>query len=89
MNTLTESTQPSGVAGERDASKIGPVILKFKRILVPIDFSKISQKALEYAVPLAKQFEAKITVLHAFEPLPYPMVFSMCEGSRSSASRKN
>ena len=73
MNTLTEPTQPSGVAGESEAAKLVPVILKLKRILVPIDFSKISQKALEYAVPLAKQFEAKITLLHAFEPLPYPM----------------
>ena len=36
-------------------------------------FLEISQKALEYAVPLAKQFEAKITLLHAIEPLPYPM----------------
>jgi nucleotide-binding universal stress UspA family protein len=43
---------------------------------VPIDFSKISQKALEYAVPLAKQFEAEITLLHAIEPLPYPMDFT-------------
>jgi universal stress protein A len=80
MNTLTELIQPSGIAGEHDASKLVPVILKLKRILVPIDFSKISQKALEYAVPLAKQFEAKITLLHAFEPPPYPMVFPMCEG---------
>ena len=79
MNTLTEPTQPSGVAGESEAAKLVPVIPKLKRILVPIDFSKISQKALEYAVPLAKQFEAKITLLHAFEPPPYPMVFPMCE----------
>ena len=35
--------------------------------------SKISEKALEYAVPLAKQFDAKITLLHAIEPAPYPV----------------
>ena len=40
---------------------------------MPIDFSKISQKALDYAVPLAKQFHAKITLLHAIEPAPYPV----------------
>ena len=40
---------------------------------MPADFSKISDKALDYAVPLAKQFGAKITLLHAIEPLPYPM----------------
>jgi universal stress protein A len=73
MNTLTETNQPGGIAGESDAAELVPAILKLKRILVPIDFSKISQKALEYAVPLAKQFEAKITLLHVIEPLPYPM----------------
>ena len=49
------------------------MILKLKSILVPIDFSNISQTALEYAVPLAKQFGAKVTLLHAIEPLPYPV----------------
>ena len=48
-------------------------MFKLKNILVPIDFSKISEKALEYAVPLAKQFDAKITLLHAIEPAPYPV----------------
>ena len=73
MNTLTKTSRPSGIAGKGDAVGLVPAILKLKSILVPIDFSKISQKALEYAVPLAKQFEAKITLLHAIEPLPYPV----------------
>jgi nucleotide-binding universal stress UspA family protein len=46
-------------------------MLKFKSILVPIDFSKISRKALDYAAPLAKHFGGKITLLHAIEPPPY------------------
>ena len=73
MNTPTKTSRPSGIAGKGDAVGLVPAILKLKSILVPIDFSKISQKALEYAVPLAKQFEAKITLLHAIEPLPYPV----------------
>jgi universal stress protein A len=48
-------------------------MLKFKNILVSIDFSKTSQKALDYAVPLAKLLDAKITLLHAIEPTPYPV----------------
>ena len=40
-------------------------MIKLKNILVLIDFSEISQKALNYAVPLAKQFNAKITQQHA------------------------
>jgi universal stress protein A len=72
MNTLKETSRPS-IGGKSDPGELLPAILKLKSILVPIDFSKISQKALEYAVPLAKQFEAKITLLHAIEPRPYPI----------------
>ena len=67
-------------------SELVPVILKLKSILVPIDFSKISQKALEYAVPLAKQFGAKITLLHAIEPLPYPVDLTYSRWARVSRS---
>jgi hypothetical protein len=33
-----------------------------RNILVPIDFSECSVKALEYAVPLATQYDATITL---------------------------
>lgn len=45
---------------------------KLRRILVPIDFSGISRHALRYAVPLALEYRAKITLLHAIVPPPYP-----------------
>ncbi len=35
-----------------------------KNILVPIDFSDGSRKALQYAVHFAKQFSARITLVH-------------------------
>jgi len=38
-----------------------------KKILVPIDFSDYSDNALIYACELAKQFRAKIYVLHVVE----------------------
>lgn len=41
--------------------------LKLKKILVPIDFSEVSVKALRYAVPLAEQFDATICLLHVVE----------------------
>ncbi|MBI3874728.1 MAG: universal stress protein [Verrucomicrobia bacterium] len=56
----------------------GPVIdlvpsyLKLASILVPIDFSDTSQKALKYAVPFATQFGAKLTLLHVMEPVATP-----------------
>jgi nucleotide-binding universal stress UspA family protein len=41
---------------------------KLRTILVPVDFSECSKKALTYALPLAKQFGATITVLHVVPP---------------------
>ncbi len=43
---------------------------KLKRILVPLDFSDCSKKALQYAVPFAKQFNAEVVLLHVIEPYP-------------------
>jgi universal stress protein A len=45
---------------------------RVRSILVPIDFSKPSEKALDYAVSLAKQFGAKLTLLSVIEPFPTP-----------------
>jgi nucleotide-binding universal stress UspA family protein len=39
---------------------------------VPIDFSESSGKALDYAVPFARQFGAKLTLLHVVEPVAAP-----------------
>jgi nucleotide-binding universal stress UspA family protein len=39
----------------------------WKKILVPIDFSDLSKQAIRIAVSLAKQFDAKITLLHVVE----------------------
>jgi nucleotide-binding universal stress UspA family protein len=41
----------------------GPA-LRLKQILVPVDFSDCSHKALEYALSFARQFHADITLLH-------------------------
>jgi universal stress protein A len=41
-----------------------------KQILVPVDFSECTEKALSYAVPFARQFGAILTLLHVVEP-PY------------------
>lgn len=38
--------------------------LQFKKILVPIDFSKTSQKALNQAVALAQQSKAALVLVH-------------------------
>ena len=49
-----------------------PALLKIKSILVPVDCSVPSEKALAYAVPFARQFGAKLTLLHVVEPVATP-----------------
>ncbi len=39
----------------------------FKRIVVPIDFSDCSRKALEYAVATARSHNSTLTILHVYE----------------------
>jgi nucleotide-binding universal stress UspA family protein len=48
-------------------------LFKINRILVPVDFSGCSRKAVQYALPFAKAFDATITLLHVVEPfVPVP-----------------
>src|SRR5262249_5287841 len=48
---------------------------RLKKILVPLDFSDCSKKALQYAIAFARQFGAELTLLHVVEP--YPVVPEM------------
>ena len=41
--------------------------MQFRHILVPIDFSESANVGLDYALLLARQFEAKVTLLHVVE----------------------
>lgn len=45
--------------------------IHIKNILVPVDFSDLSLKSLQYAIPLARQYGAKLTLLYVVEPLAY------------------
>ena len=54
------------------ASAMAPLQFHIGKILVPIDFSEHSQKALRYALAFAKQFEAEVTLVHIVEQMVYP-----------------
>lgn len=41
---------------------------RLQKILVPTDFSGCSRKALQYAIPFAKQFGAELHLLYVMEP---------------------
>jgi nucleotide-binding universal stress UspA family protein len=60
-----------------DAVPATPVL--FKRILCPVDFSECSMQALNYAMSLAQEADAHLTVLHvtADELVPTPDVYGV------------
>lgn len=42
----------------------------FQRILCPVDFGPSAMKALKYALSLAQEADATLTLLHVLEPIP-------------------
>lgn len=56
--------------GDRSVPAASP--FKIEKVVVPIDFSSCSRKALQYAVPFAKQFKAGILFLHVI-PFQFPV----------------
>jgi nucleotide-binding universal stress UspA family protein len=59
VNRSDEGLLEAASAGARSAA------FKIRQILVPLDFSECSRKALRYAVALAREHEAAITLMHA------------------------
>lgn len=63
-------------AGHKTASApaavMAPLQFHIGKILVPVDFSDHSQKALRYALAFAKQFDAEVTLVHIVEQMVYP-----------------
>lgn len=66
-------------AGHRAAtaplSELAPVRFHLRQILVPVDFSEHSLKAIRYALPFAEQFGARLSLLHVIEPMIFPGEF--------------
>ena len=47
--------------------------MTFKHILVPVDFSANASEALAMAAELSRRFDARISLLHVFQPVSYAM----------------
>jgi nucleotide-binding universal stress UspA family protein len=45
---------------------------QLKNILVPVDFSTCSKKALQYAIPFARKFNATLTLLYVVQSNYFP-----------------
>src|ERR1700678_1380852 len=61
----------SSLQKEHENSRLGPVGLRFRSILVATDYSPASATAVKLAAGLAKEFHTRLYVLHAVEPDPY------------------
>jgi universal stress protein A len=46
---------------------------RFKRVLVPVDFSADSVEATRVAADLARRFDASLTLIHVYDPLVYAL----------------
>ncbi|HEX5491794.1 MAG TPA: universal stress protein [Candidatus Udaeobacter sp.] len=64
-----QTTRPSG-SGVRERARAGVAPPIPKRIVVPVDFSEFSERALKYAVQMAKEFKAELLLVHVVEAFP-------------------
>jgi len=75
-------TKPVYTSDTAASETAASVRLKFNNILVPVDFSDGSKKALQYAVHFAKQFRSRLILLHV---LPQHTVIDAELGGRLKA----
>jgi len=67
--TLISANTPEAIESRtQPSSGLQPHPIRLNEILVPIDFSQMSYKALQYAVSLAAQYGARVTLLHVVDP---------------------
>src|SRR5512147_2310840 len=55
------------LAGCELARRLGGHMAGFRKILIPIDFSTHSSRALQIGIDLAKTFGAKLHLLHCYQ----------------------
>lgn len=59
--------------------------MQLKKVLVPVDFSKDSLRAAEYARTFSKPFDAQLLLLHVIEPIYYASPADMYAASPNLA----
>ena len=70
MSTSIEQLPPSSMSGKSSNEPTASFFedpLRIRTILVSLDLSEESYRALEFAVPLAKRFGAAVHVVHVYE----------------------
>lgn len=70
--TLSSRSRARQTGARPQADRAGNKPLEIHNVLVPIDFSEPSLEAIEFAMPLLKQFGAELHLAHVFAP-DYPL----------------
>ena len=72
MKSLLDPPIPMRLSVKPRSQTRAPRSRRFNRILVPIDFSRQSLKAIPYALAISRQFGADIHLLHVVDTTQYP-----------------
>jgi nucleotide-binding universal stress UspA family protein len=72
MKNLLDPPRPTKITPKPRRVEMAPRSLKFNRILVPIDFSRPSLKAIPYALAISRQFGADVHLLHVTDVAQQP-----------------
>jgi nucleotide-binding universal stress UspA family protein len=64
--TVPATKSRSRISKRAQSSKENREALQIRNVLVPMDFSAPSLSALEFAIPLIKQFAANLHLVHVF-----------------------
>ncbi len=59
-----------------------------RHLVLPVDFTDASMDAYEYAVQVAKWFDAPLTLVHAIEPLSYSLDFTLTHPLQDRMNRE-
>lgn len=78
-----KATQKPSPASKKASSKPP---LSPRRILVPIDFSSLSNQAVERAVSIAQQNNSELLLVHVVEPVIYPVDFLVVPSEMEDAN---
>ncbi|MDH3504948.1 MAG: universal stress protein [Nitrospirota bacterium] len=70
-----------------DISAMHPLQILPRQVVLPLEFSDCSMEAYEYAVQIAKWFDAPLTLVHAIEPLSYSLDFTLTHPLQEKTNR--
>jgi len=72
----------------QDSVPTHPLQIQPRHLVLPLEFSDCSMDAYEYAVQIAKWFDAALTLVHAIEPLSYSLDFTLTHPLEEVTKRK-